>query len=227
VSGVAHELNNPLMAIQGNAYVLLDDVEDEINRESLEVIYKETKRASEIVQNLLSFSRKQDSAKAQVDINECVDSIIKLRSYELIVNNIELRPELNPDLPLILGDSQRLRQVFLNLINNSAQAILQSKGKGSITIKTQLKTDQIISVVFEDDGPGIAPDVIERVFEPFFTTKDVGKGTGLGLSICYGIIQDHKGKIYAKSKIGKGATFVIEIPITSDVTSAPLGVIET
>jgi len=220
VSGVAHELNNPLMAIQGNAYILLDDVEDEINREGLEVIYSETKRASEIVQNLLSFSRKQDSVKTQVDINECVDSIMKLRTYELSVNNIELISELGPNLPFITGDSQRLRQVFLNLINNSAQAIQQGPYEGKIIIRTHQTTDQMVSVVFEDDGPGIAPDVIDRVFEPFFTTKDVGKGTGLGLSICYGIIKDHGGKMYAKSNFGEGATFYIELPVASEVANA-------
>jgi len=220
VSGVAHELNNPLMAIQGNAYILLDDVEDEINREGLEVIYSETKRASEIVQNLLSFSRKQDSVKTQVDINECVDSIMKLRTYELSVNNIELISELGPNLPFITGDSQRLRQVFLNLINNSAQAIQQGPYEGKIIIRTHQTTDQMVSVVFEDDGPGIAQDVIDRVFEPFFTTKDVGKGTGLGLSICYGIIKDHGGKMYAKSNFGEGATFYIELPVASEVANA-------
>lgn len=217
VSGVAHELNNPLMAIQGNAYILLDDVEDEINKESLQTIYSETKRVSEIVQNLLSFSRKQGSLKTRVDINDCVDSTVKLRAYELSVNNIELISEFEVGIPMIMGDAQRLRQVFLNLVNNSAQAIKQHHDKGKIVIKTHQIDHQMIRIIFKDDGPGIVKDVLDRIFEPFFTTKDVGKGTGLGLSICYGIIQDHEGKICAESNPGEGATFFIELPIAAEV----------
>ncbi|MBT4512089.1 MAG: response regulator [Chloroflexi bacterium] len=216
VSGVAHEVNNPLMAISGHAQLLLEDVEDEATKESLDVIYSETKRATDIVQNLLSFARTQKSKRSHVCINDLIESIAKLRTYGLPKSNIEIMIEFDPYLPKIEVDSQQLKQVFLNLINNATQAMKDEHGKGKLAIQTCRANDETVQISFVDDGPGISPEIIDRIFEPFFTTKDIGKGTGLGLSICYGIIQSHGGKIRAESIDGKGATFTVELPITND-----------
>ena len=216
VSGVAHEVNNPLMAISGHTQLLLEDAEDGATKESLEVIYNETKRATDIVQNLLSFARTQTSKRSYASINDLIDNTTKLRTYELGNHHIEVVTEFDPYLPKIEVDSQQLQQVFLNLINNAAQAMKDENGKGSLVIRTCRANDKTLQISFIDDGPGISSDIIDRVFEPFFTTKDIGKGTGLGLSICYGIIQSHNGEIRVESIEGEGATFTIELPITID-----------
>lgn len=131
------------------------------------------------------------------------------------VNNIELSVQLQPDLPLTMADFYQAQQVFMNIIINAEQAMVEAHGKGKLMIKTRIAGNSI-QITFTDDGPGISEENINRIFDPFFTTKEVGKGTGLGLSICHGIVQTHGGHIYAKSEPGKGATFVVEMPIVSD-----------
>ncbi|MFO8009462.1 MAG: PAS domain S-box protein [Dehalococcoidia bacterium] len=212
VSGVAHELNNPLMAIHGYAELMLRNVHDEPTRSDLEHLKHDADRAIAIVRNLLSFARKQESKKVPVSINDVIDSIVNLRFYELSLDNITVETRLSPDLPDILANFQQLQQVFLNLLLNSEHAIKSSAGKGHVLIET-VRNDNNILAYFSDDGPGIPAQMRGRVFEPFFTTKDVGEGTGLGLSICYGIIQDHEGEIFVESTGGSGTTFKIELPI--------------
>ncbi len=215
VSGVAHEVNNPLMAILGNTELLLKKMqtEDERSQKRLQRIHNETNRAITIVRNLLSFARKQESEKVPVSVNESLESVVQLRSYEMSLENIDIETDLAPDLPDIMGDHQQLQQVFLNLLINAEQAIKRNSESGKVIIRTEPAGKRKVRVTFTDDGPGIPDEIQGRIFEPFFTTKDVGEGTGLGLSICYGIIEDHKGNITAKSNEGNGATFTIEFPV--------------
>ncbi len=212
VSGVAHEVNNPLMAISGNAEMLLKKTEDEKLRKRLRTIYNETGRAIAIVRNLLSFARKRDLEKINVSIHEVIDSIVQLRSYDMSLEDIEVETVFAPDLPDVLADFQQMQQVVLNLMINAEWAIKARGDGGKVTIRTE-RADDMVKVIMEDDGTGIPENIQDRVFEPFFTTKDVGEGTGLGLSICYGIINDHNGQISVESKEGKWTRFTILLPI--------------
>ena len=219
-AGVAHELNNPLAAIQGFAQLLTKSTDlNEATKKDLDTIYREAQRAARITQNLLSFARKHKPEKQLISINEALEKTLELRAYEMKANNIELSGQLQPDLPLTIADFYQVQQVFMNIIINAEQAMVEAHGKGKLVIKTRIVGNSI-QITFTDDGPGISEENLDRIFNPFFTTKEVGKGTGLGLSICYGIVQTHGGRIYAKSKLGKGATFVVEIPIISEGQAA-------
>ena len=217
-AGVAHELNNPLAAIQGFAQFLAQrDNLDETIRSDVETIYKEAQRATRITGNLLSFARRQKPERRLVSINEVVERSLELHAYRTKVNNMEVLLELDTDLPMTMADSDQMQQVFVNVINNAEQAMTETHGRGKLRVKTQ-KVGRVIRITFTDDGPGISEDNLKRMFDPFFTTKDVGKGTGLGLSICYGLVEGHGGRMYARSKPGKGATIVVEIPLAGNGT---------
>jgi len=138
---------------------------------------------------------------------------LELRAYEQRVNNIEINNRFAPDLPEIIVDGFQLQQVFLNIIINAEHFMIEAHGRGTLTIITE-RVGDVIRASFADDGPGIAKENLGHLFDPFFTTKEVGKGTGLGLSICHGIITAHGGRIYAESKLVKGATFVVELPMS-------------
>ncbi len=164
---------------------------------------------------MLSFARKHKPERQSISLNEVLEKTLELRTHQMKVNNIELSVQLQPDLPLTMADFYQAQQVFMNIIINAEQAMVEAHGKGKLMIKTRIAGNSI-QITFTDDGPGISEENINRIFDPFFTTKEVGKGTGLGLSICHGIVQTHGGHIYAKSEPGKGATFVVEMPIVSD-----------
>lgn len=215
VSGVAHELNNPLMAISCLTELMLNYVEDEMAREDLQNLQRNTVRANTIVTNLLSFARKHEPQRKHISVNDSIQTVLNLRAYELNLDYIEIITDLDAALPNILADFQQLQQVFLNFLINAEQAMRAAHGRGTLLIRTE-QVDEIIRITFNDSGPGIPVDVLDHIFEPFFTTKDVGKGTGLGLSICYGIIQEHNGQIYAESNESGGATFTVELPIMSN-----------
>ena len=218
-AGVAHELNNPLAAVQAYAELLSDkDDLDETTKSDVETIYKEAQRASRITSNLLSFARRYKPEKGLISINEVLDKSLELHSYHLKVNNIEVVRELHPSLPWTMADFHQMLQVFVNIITNAEQAMTKAHGKGKLIIKTQ-KKGNVIQITFSDDGPGISEEDLKSIFNPFFTTKEVGEGTGLGLSICYGIVQEHSGALYAKSKLGDGATFTVEMPIVQEQIS--------
>jgi len=168
---------------------------------------------AQVVSNLLTFARKHPQEKRSVNINNVIQNVLELRAYEQRVNNIEAITQLAPDLPAITADAFQLQQVFINIIINAEYFMIEANGRGTLTITTE-QADDIIRVSIADDGPGIAPENLSHIFDPFFTTKEVGKGTGLGLSICHGIITEHGGRTYAKSKRGKGATFIVELPIS-------------
>jgi CheY-like chemotaxis protein len=136
-------------------------------------------------------------------------------------SNIKVTTELDPDLPRTIADAGQLQQVFLNIILNAETAMITAHGGGNLLVKTE-RIDDAIRVSIKDDGPGIARKNLEKIFDPFFTTRDVGKGAGLGLSVCHGIVTGHGGKIYAESKFGKGATFIVELPIVTKVKQLKL-----
>jgi PAS domain S-box-containing protein len=213
-SGIAHELNNPLSAVIGFSDLLLDkNLPDDVE-EDLRVINREAKRTAGVVRNLLAFARKHPEEKQSVDINNVIEQVLELRAYEQKVNNIQVNTSFASDLPRVMANSSQLQQVFLNIIINAEHFMLEAHGRGTITITTEQAGD-VVRASFADDGPGIAQHNLTRVFDPFFTTKEVGKGTGLGLSVSHGITTEHGGRIHAQSEPEKGATFVVELPISN------------
>ena len=213
-SGIAHELNNPLTSVIAFSQLLMDGDFSDDAKEDLACIHSEAQRAAEIVKNLLTFARKHEPVRQLTQINKLVEDMLKLRAYELRVNNIQVNTHFTPELPEIMVDYFQMQQVFLNIILNAETAMIQAHNQGTLTIKTE-RVDSIIRISLTDDGPGIAEENLSRIFDPFFTTKEVGSGTGLGLSICYGIVAGHRGNIYARSQPDKGTTFVLELPITA------------
>ena len=212
VSGVAHEVNNPLAAIVGFTDLLLENpaVPDDA-KEELQVILQEAQRTRVIVQNLLSFARQMPAQREPAQVNTILKQTMKLRAYDLENHGVELTEKYAVELPMIIGDPHQLQQVFLNILNNAYDAVQEIRRTGKIEIQTLHRGDKI-EIMFRDNGPGISQ--IDRIFDPFFTTKEVGKGTGLGLSICYGIIQAHRGEIVAKNNPdGDGSTFIVRLPI--------------
>jgi PAS domain S-box-containing protein len=210
ISGVAHELNNPLTAILGYSQLLSSS--GQLNQQGMEYadkLYKQAQRTHRIVQNLLSFARQHKPERVPVQINQALEETLALRDYDLRMNNIRIHLELAPDLPLTAADPHQLQQVFLNLVNNAVDAILECSNEGDLWVRTGISGDRVF-IEFADSGPG-AKDA-SRVFDPFYTTKPVGKGTGLGLSICYGIITEHGGTIRVTNLPQRGASFTIELP---------------
>jgi PAS domain S-box-containing protein len=212
-AGIAHELNNPLTAVIGFSDLLLGRDLPADAKEDLETVNQEARRATNIVKELLAFAREQRTEKSLVDINSIIQGVLQIRSYEQRVSNIEADARFAPALPPVMGNGVQLQQVFMNIIVNAEQAMLEAHKRGKLTIVTE-RVGDIVRASFTDDGPGISPDNMKQLFTPFFTTREVGKGTGLGLSICHGIVTEHGGKIYAESELGEGATFVVELPIS-------------
>ena len=215
VSGVAHELNNPLAGISAFAQLLLAEKRfPPDQRTAAETIYSEARRASRIVQNLLTFARQHKAEKVPTAVNQVLDDTLELRGYELRVRGIDVRREYDDSLPDTMADAHQLQQVFLNLITNAEQAMEQREGHHHrLTVRTRRNSDSI-RIEVEDTGAGIPANLIERIFNPFFTTKPTGSGTGLGLSISLGIVREHEGRIWAENPPQAGARFVVEIPIT-------------
>jgi two-component system NtrC family sensor kinase len=211
VSGVAHELNNPLSVIIGYGQLLLArEVAPEMRR-PVELMVSQGDRMAKIIRNLLLFARQRPPERSSVDLNTVIEQTLALRLNQLTISGIRVERELAKDLPLIAGDVQQIEQVFINLLLNAEQAILDARVGSRITLRTRVHGDMVVAQVV-DDGPGIPPDVISRVFEPFFTTKSVGSGTGLGLSVSYGIIEEHGGRLGVQSEPGL-TVFTIELPL--------------
>jgi two-component system NtrC family sensor kinase len=220
VSGVAHEVNNPLAAILGFTDLLLENPEMPASaREDLQIILQETQRTKDIVQDLLSFARQRPVQRELVSVNNVLRQTIKLRSYDFASHGVEVLEEFDEALPPALGDSQQLQQVFLNILNNAYDAVQESSERGRITIRTG-HHDKAIEVNITDNGTGIIDP--QRIFDPFYTTKHAGKGTGLGLSICYGIVRAHGGEIQCwNNGAGSGSTFMVRIPLADTESSTP------
>ncbi|MDP9236321.1 MAG: ATP-binding protein [Chloroflexota bacterium] len=221
VSGVAHELNNPLTGIMGFAQLLLlGELEDKPRRQ-VETIYGEADRASKIVANLLTFARRRKAQKEPANLNTLIERVLELRNYDLRVRNIETELNLDPALPETMVDTNQLQGVFLNIILNAEQAMRGGDGgEGTLRIRSS-QADGVVRASFQDSGPGMSSETVRRIFDPFFTTKEAGEGTGLGLTISYGIVEEHGGRIWAESEPGRGTTFVIELPVVAGVASAP------
>jgi signal transduction histidine kinase len=215
ISGVAHELNNPLATILTWSERLSqrEDV-DAQTRRGLETILSESERAAKIVRNLLTFARKRHTTRAMVDMNQVVRETLALRSYEQSLSNINIIEALAAGLPQVFADPHQVQQVLLNLIINAEQAMLGTNGRGTLILRTWHDADNVAVVVeVNDDGAGVPQDVQPRSFDPFFTTKEVGKGTGLGLTVAYAIVQEHGGRISLKSDPGCGASFYLAFPV--------------
>ena len=218
VSGVAHEVNNPLTAILGFADLLLENPDlPEAARKDLRVILQEAQRTKQIVQNLLITAREMPPQRIAVDLNSILRRTIQLRSYDFNSHGVDVIEHLDQNLPEVVGDPQQLQQVFLNILNNAYDAVQPSGRSARIEIMTT-KSGSSVEVSFTDNGPGIShPD---KIFDPFFTTKEIGKGTGLGLSICYGIVKEHRGEILCHNNIGgQGATFIVRLPAAPHASS--------
>lgn len=217
-AGVAHEINTPLGIILGYTQLMMDDFEDDSEEHTnLEVMERQTKACRRIVSDLLKFSRQSDSFKASLNINTIIEEVLSVSEHSLNLQKIHIERNFGEDLPAIFGDSEKLRQVFVNLFNNAQFAMPEG---GKIAISTRRSKNKIcISVV--DNGEGIPEKIINRIFDPFFTTKEVGKGTGLGLSVTYGIIQEHEGYITVESPVftgeseekQQGSAFHIWLPV--------------
>lgn len=214
-SGVAHEINNPLTSVIGFTQLLMQkDVPKDV-REVVEIINDNAQRVAGIVKNLLAFAQQQKLERTCVNINEIIQATLTMRAYSMESSNIKVTTQLDPALPWTMADDAQLRQVFLNLILNAETEMKSAHGMGNLLIKTE-RIENTIQVSFADDGPGIPKENLVHLFIPFFTTRKVGKGTGLGLSICHGVISEHGGRIYVKSELSKGATFVVELPIVAE-----------
>jgi PAS domain S-box-containing protein len=211
-TGLAHEINNPLTAVVNCSYVLMQkDLPEDVEK-NLKTIYHGAQRAADIVGRLLAFARQQEPERTYANVNKLVEAAIALRAYEMEAANIKVATRLAPDLPRTMADAGQLQQVFLNIILNAEVEMRLAHGGGRLMVKTE-RADDGIRISFKDDGPGIAREYLARIFDPFFTTREVGQGTGLGLTLCHRIVTEHGGRIYARSRPGKGATIIVELPI--------------
>ena len=225
ISGVAHELNNPLATILTWAERLSQRPAGEIDEKTkrgLETILSESERAAKIVRSLLTFARKRQSTRAMVDLNQVVRETLALRSYEQRITNITIVDALAAGLPQVFADAHQVQQVLLNLVINAEHAMLTANGRGTLVVRSWHDVDrEAIVLEINDDGPGIAEELQPKIFDPFFTTKEVGKGTGLGLTVAYAIVQEHGGRIRLASNTGSGASFYVELPVSGTPLQRP------
>jgi len=212
ISGVAHELNNPLTAILGYAQLLESEGLPDRARDFISKIFKQAQRTHRVVQNLLSFARQRRAQRVEVDVRKVLDETLALRDYDFKVNNIQIQREQTRHSLMVTADPHQLEQVFLNILNNSVDAILETGNPGRLEVQTR-EEDGYVIIEFHDSGPGIREP--KRIFDPFYTTKAVGKGTGLGLSICYGIVKEHGGEISAENQADGGAVITVKLPTTT------------
>jgi len=220
VSGVAHELNNPLSVIIGYGQLMLHREIPEALRRPIELMVAQGDRMAKIVRNLLYFARQRPPERVAINIHHVLEQTLALRQHQLTLSSIVVERDFAEELPTVIGDSQQLQQVFLNLILNAEQAIAAEHRAGRIVFRTRVVDQQGTSFSAKqwvrteviDDGPGIAPDVLPRIFDPFFTTKEVGEGTGLGLSVSYGIVEEHGGRLSVESERGR-TTFTLDLPV--------------
>jgi two-component system NtrC family sensor kinase len=214
-AGVMHEINNPLTAIIAYAQFLLKSELQERQRTDVEHIVSEAVRASRIVQNLLTFARPMRPQKGPIRINDAVASALDARRRQLALDDIAIHTALSPGLPLIEADGNQLQQVFINIINNARDAMLDHGDGGHRLSVSTYARDGRVCVSFDDTGSGIPDACADRIFDPFFTTKEVGRGSGLGLAVCHGIIREHGGSISAHNLPQGGTRFVVELPVTA------------
>jgi len=214
MSGVAHELNNPLATVLACAERLTGKPLDDTTRRDLDAIHNAAERAARIVRNLQTFARKRHTTRTMVDLNHVVRDTLALRAYEQRVANVVILEALAAGLPQVFADPHQIQQVLLNLIINAEQAMLGAHGRGTLILRSWHEPEHdAVKLEVSDDGPGVPADVQAKIFDPFFTTKEVGKGTGLGLTVAYAIAQEHGGSLSVASSGGRGASFTLELPV--------------
>jgi PAS domain S-box-containing protein len=232
IAGVAHELNNPLTAILGVTELMRDQATDETSRRQLDLAHRQARRAAHIVESLLVFSRPATPRNALLHLSDLLQRTLQLHEHSLRSNQIQVDLVPRPDLPTVLGDSNQLTQVFLNLIVNAEQAIREVRDQGTLRIRLGVVGDRVL-ITFQDDGVGIRRETLPRIFDPFFTTKRPGRGTGLGLSICMAIVREHNGDISAQPLPDGGSVFTVSLPVctqavlVADPNPAPISRAET
>jgi two-component system NtrC family sensor kinase len=208
-SQIAHELNNPIYGIMNTLELLKTEITPESKRRKiLEMSLSETMRLSEILRNMLSFSKPEEEARRPVDVNELLEGIVLFVDKHMRETNIDIETRFDMGVPNVMGSTNQLRQVFLNLIRNAKEAMPQG---GILSLET-MREDERVIINIKDTGIGIPEEIRNRIFEAFFTTKQAVKGVGLGLSVCYGIIKDHGGEIRVQSEEGRGSTFSVILP---------------
>ena len=230
VSGVAHELNNPLATILTWAERLAARSVDADTKRGIEIIRSESERAAKIVRHLLTFARKRNTTRAVVDLNGIIRETLALRAYEQRVSNVTTLEALASGLPLVFADPHQVQQVLLNLIINAEQAMLTAHGRGTLVARTWYDdASEMVLLEINDDGPGVPEEAQTKIFDPFYTTKAVGTGTGLGLTVVYALVQEHGGQIRVTSTPGSGASFFVSFPAAASgrrpsppVVQAPL-----
>src|SRR5258706_6092941 len=212
IAGVAHELNNPLTAILGVTELMRDQTTDENAHRQLDLAHRQARRAAHIVESLLVFSRPATPRNALLHISDLLQRTVQLHEHSLRSNNIQVDLMARPDLPTVLGDSNQLTQLFLNLIVNAEQTIREGLDHGILRIRAAVVGDRVL-IAFQDDGVGIHRETLPRIFDPFFTTKRPGRGTGLGLSICMAIVREHNGDISAQPLPDRGSVFSVSLRV--------------
>lgn len=215
VAGVAHELNNPLASIVGYSELISDDLPPGPARQKLEKMLREAQRMKRIIENLLRFARQNNLEKKSANLELLLGDVLALREYHLRNNDVDVQVQIEPNLPPVALDEDQFKQILLNLLNNSIDALDGCRHK-SIRVEAIRRGERVI-VCFDDSGPGFSD--MNRVFDPFYTTKPVGKGTGLGLSICYGIVKEHGGEISAQNLEPRGARIMLELPLQAAVSA--------
>jgi PAS domain S-box-containing protein len=216
ISGVAHELNNPLAVIKG--YLELIVAHHHLSpqtRADLEKVVHESNRAAKLVGNFLAFAREQPSHRRSLNVNEMIERMAELRKFDILVAGVELTLDLDSNVPVTFADADQIQQVIVNLVNNSVQAMVDRPPQRLLRVRTSCR-ENLISIRVEDNGPGVPQHLETKIFEPFFTTKAVGAGTGLGLSIAHSILSDHHGRLYYQRSDLGGAGFMIELPVVAE-----------
>jgi len=214
VSGVAHELNNPLSAVLGFAeLVSAAPAATPDLQKQLTIIRDESRRAAKIVRNLLAFVREHKAERAAASLNDIVQRVTELLIYDFRTGRVKLVLDLDAKLPSASLDANQIQQVLFNLLQNARHAIQEKGDAGTVRVRTRHDPQTVVMTV-EDDGGGIKPEAVPRLFEPFFTTKPVGKGTGLGLSVCRGIVEEHGGRLDYENRPGEGVAFHVRLPLT-------------
>jgi two-component system NtrC family sensor kinase len=230
LAGVAHELNNPLAVVTGQAQLLSSTVSDPVVVRRAEKIDNAARRCVRIVRNFLALARRRAPERGEVKLNDVVQEAVELLAYELRTGNVEVSLSLAEDLPVLWADGHQLHQVLVNIVANAHHAMRHSSSPRRLTITTERgPAGQHVRLAIADTGPGIPAEIRAKIFEPFFTTKPSGEGTGLGLSLCRGIVEEHGGTIGVESEPGRGTTFLIMLPVlpclvvvaAPDTTEAP------
>lgn len=219
-AGIAHEINNPLTTVIGFSELLSQEDLPAEAASHVKYIADSASRVKSIVKRMLIFARQDTPSKTALDIHEIIDKTLEMRQYVLDTSNIEVVKNFDPDLPPVIADPGQMQQVFLNLIVNAEHALKNIPAPARLTIITS-RTDGSVRITFQDNGPGMPPEVLNRLFHPFFTTKSPGEGTGLGLSLSRSIILEHGGDILARSEVGKGSWFTVKLPV--EQTPGPPG----